>query len=194
MQNSFSLTPEGNETTFAANHLGHFVLTTRLLPKLRAAAAGKAPGSVRIVNVSSVGHEFCRGMKWNDLNLTEKYHPGSAYCQAKLANILFTRALAKRLANDGIVAHAMHPGAVDSNFVSHADARTQQQMKALDLITPAQAADTLVWLATAEEPGRSNGGYFHERQEIPSSAAAQDAGAAERLWTESGAIVARAGV
>ena len=188
------VTAEGNEATFAGNHLGHFLLTTRLLPLLRAAAASSPPGATRIVNVSSSGHAASAGLDWSDLQMLGDFVSGAAYCNAKLANVLFARELAKRLASDGIVAHAMHPGVVDSNFVSHADAGMQQYMSTLKAITPAEGADTLVWLATAEEPGQTSGRYFHNREAIPTSAAAQDDAVAERLWGESEKLIARVGV
>jgi NAD(P)-dependent dehydrogenase (short-subunit alcohol dehydrogenase family) len=184
------ITPEGNEATFAGNHLGHFLLTNRLLPLLRAAAK---PGGSRIIAVSSSGHEFSGGIDWHDLQRLDNFSPGSAYTNAKLANILFTRVLAKRLASDGIVAHAMHPGVVDSNFVSHADENMRNYIRSLPSVSPEEAADTLVWLATAPEPGGSSGGYYYRRVIVPTSVAAQDDAAAERLWKESEALIARAG-
>lgn len=190
------VTAEGMESTFAANHLGHFLLTNRLLPKLRAAAARSAPGATRIVSVSSTGHERSPGLQWDDLQSLRNWTTGGAYCNAKLANILFTRTLAKRLAADGIVAHAMHPGVVDSNFASHADESTQRYMESIKNIsvTPAVAADTLVWLATAAEPGQTTGGYYHQRAALVPSAAAQDDAAADRLWRESEALLAGIGI
>jgi hypothetical protein len=68
--------------------------------------------------------------------------------------------------------HAMHPGAVDTNFIAHADEGTQKYMRGLDLLSAEDAADTLIWLVTAAEPGTSTGGYFHQRRRIPTSAAA----------------------
>jgi NAD(P)-dependent dehydrogenase (short-subunit alcohol dehydrogenase family) len=185
------VTPDGNESTFAGNHLGHFLLTNRLLPLLRAAVV--QPGDVRIISVSSKGHEMCPGLDWSDLQRLGNFTSGGAYCNAKLANILFTRALARRVGRDGIVAHAMHPGVVDSNFASHADEAMQNYFKTLQdvLVSPEVAADTLVWLATAAEPGHSNGGYYHQRSMVATSAAAQDDAAAERLWKESEALIAR---
>ncbi|MFC4314591.1 SDR family NAD(P)-dependent oxidoreductase [Steroidobacter flavus] len=193
VRNRLEMTTEGLESTFASNHLGHFVLTTRLLPLLRAAAAQSQPGATRIVSVSSSGHERCPGLNWDDLQVLRNFTTGGAYTNAKLANILFTRALAKRLTPEGIVAHAMHPGVVDSNFVNHADDAMQKYMATLKDIslTPEVAADTLVWLATAEGPGRTSGGYYHQRAAVASSLAAQDEAAAERLWKESEALVAR---
>src|SRR5690606_1548857 len=101
------------------------------------------------------------GMNWDDLQMKEGFISGRAYCYAKLANILFTRELAKRLADDGIVAHAMHPGVVESNFISHTDDAMRAYMETLAGQTPAVAADTLVWLATAAEPGQCTGQYFY---------------------------------
>jgi NAD(P)-dependent dehydrogenase (short-subunit alcohol dehydrogenase family) len=186
------LTSEGNEATFAGNHLGHFALTQRLLPLLTATAAQSEPGATRIINVSSKGHEVAPGLNWNDLQMLDHFVPMPAYCNVKLANILFTRALAERLAGQGIVAHAMHPGAVDSNFVTHADEKTQLYFKGrTDLLTPADAADTIVWLATAIGPGESTGGYFYRRESVPTTTAASDMESARKLWTASEQLVAR---
>jgi len=182
------LTAEGNENTFASNHLGHFLLTQRLLPLLRKAAAG--PGTPRIVAVSSTGHEHTDGLDWDDLQSIDNFISGSAYCRAKLANILFTRELARRLAAEGMVAHVMHPGVVASNFASHADQQMQDYMATLDGETPEAAADTLVWLATADDTATTSGDYFYQRERIPTSEAARDDDAARRLWEESEKLVA----
>jgi NAD(P)-dependent dehydrogenase (short-subunit alcohol dehydrogenase family) len=188
------VTDEGNEATFAGNHLGHFLLTERLLPLLRTAAADQAPGTVRIVNVSSSGHEISPGLDRNDPQMLQSFTPAGAYCNAKLANILFTRALAKRVAADGLVAHAMHPGIVATNFGEEDEAMASYMASKRDVaLSPQQGADTLVWLASAAEPGASNGGYFHNRAPAAMSAPAQDDAAAERLWTESEALIAHAG-
>jgi NAD(P)-dependent dehydrogenase (short-subunit alcohol dehydrogenase family) len=187
-----TMTAEGLEWTFACNHLGPFLFTNRLLPLLRSTAV--ASGGVRILTVSSQVHERSPGIDWQDIQACANFDPIGAYANAKLANLLFNRALAKRLASDNIVAHAMHPGMVESNFFSHASIQLQQTMVALKHLTvsPEQAADTLVWLATAREAGTANGGYFHRRASVATSAAAQDAAAAERLWLESEALIARA--
>jgi NAD(P)-dependent dehydrogenase (short-subunit alcohol dehydrogenase family) len=186
------ITPEGHEATFAANHLAPFLLTTTLTPQLREAATTSAPGAVRVVAVSSTGHEHCPGVRWDDLTFAEGFVGGSAYCHAKLANVLFARELARRAGPDGIVSHAMHPGVVDSNFASHCDGPMQAYMDSIRdrALTPEQAADTLVWLATADEPGRTNGLYFHDRKVLSPSPAAQDDAAARRLWELSEALVA----
>jgi NAD(P)-dependent dehydrogenase (short-subunit alcohol dehydrogenase family) len=187
------VTPEGLEANFCSNHLGPFLLTNRLLPLLRARAAASTAGSVRILNTSSDASEMVPGLDWNDLQGLKQFNAGLAYCRAKLANVLFARALAKRLAGSGIVAHAMHPGAVDSNFASHADEATQARIRTYRSVTPAEGADTLLWLATADEPGNSSGGYFYRRQPRSASAFADDAANADRLWDESEKLVAAVG-
>ncbi|MDB5972196.1 MAG: short chain dehydrogenase family protein [Hydrocarboniphaga sp.] len=190
------MTSEGNEASFVSNHLGPFLLTQRLLPLLCATAAVSEPGTVRIIATSSIGHNNCPGIDWEDLQRTRNFSTGGAYTNAKLANILFTRELARRYASLGIVAHAMEPGVVlASNFVSHADAGMQRYMATLTdvAVTPEQAAETLVFLATATEPGQTSGGYYAQCKPAPSSAASQDAATAERLWIESEALAARAG-
>jgi len=184
------ITREGNENTFASNHLGHFLLTQRLLPLLRNSVAATPPGTTRIVSVSSTGHEHVDGLDWDDLQSAANFVSGTAYCRAKLANVLFTRELARRLGGEGITALVMHPGVVHSNFASHADAQMQAYMDTLDGDTPEAAADTLTWLAAAPEPAASNGGYFHRRERIPTSAAGEDDAAARRLWEESERLVA----
>jgi NAD(P)-dependent dehydrogenase (short-subunit alcohol dehydrogenase family) len=186
------ITPEGHEATFAANHLAPFLLTKKLMPQLREATTSSTPGAVRVVAVSSTGHEYCPGVRWDDLTFAEGFVGGSAYCHAKLANVLFARELARRAGPDGIVSHVMHPGVVDSNFASHCDAPMQAYMDSIKdrALTPEQAADTLVWLACAAEPGRTNGLYFHDRKALAPSPAAQDDEAARRLWEVSEELVA----
>jgi NAD(P)-dependent dehydrogenase (short-subunit alcohol dehydrogenase family) len=179
------ITSEGNEATFAGNHLGHFVLTRRLLPLLQRSAADAPSGATRIINVSSRAHETAPGLDWNDLQMIEHFVPIKAYCNAKLANLLFTRVLSERLAGDGIVAHAMHPGIVDSNFINHADDGTKGYLKTMPMVSPDEAADTLVWLATAAEPGATTNGYYYQRQTAPTTDAAKDGSVATRLWHES---------
>jgi NAD(P)-dependent dehydrogenase (short-subunit alcohol dehydrogenase family) len=194
MAKSKVITKEGYEENFAGNHLGPFLLTTRLLPLLRRAAADAPPGRVRIINTSSDASEMIKGLPWDDLQMRDNYTPGAAYCHAKLANVLFARGLAKRLAGDGIVAHAMHPGTVDSNFITHAEERTQAYIRTLAALPPAQGADTLIWLATAQEPGTSTGGYFYQRKPWAANPVAADDATVDRLWQESERLIAQADV
>lgn len=188
------ITPEGFEQNFAGNHLGPFLLTTRLLPLLRRAAADAPTGAVRIINTSSDASEMIPGLDFDDLQGLAAYSPGGAYCRGKLANVLFARGLARRLADDGVVAHAVHPGTVDSNFITHAGEQTQAYMRTLTMMSSDEAAEALLWLATAEEPGRSSGGYFHQRQPHAPNPLADDPVAVERLWTESEKLIAQAGL
>jgi NAD(P)-dependent dehydrogenase (short-subunit alcohol dehydrogenase family) len=194
MTKSQTITAEGNEESFAGNHLGPFLLTTRLLPLMRRAAADSPRGSVRIINTSSDASEMIKGLDWNDLQLLGTFDAGAAYCRSKLANVLFARGLARRLAGDGIVAHAMHPGVVDSNFITHANERSQAHIRTLKSLTPAQGADTIIWLATAAEPGQSSGGYFYQRKPRIANPVADDEAYVDRLWQESERLVAKAGV
>jgi retinol dehydrogenase-12 len=109
---------QGFEQTFAVNHLGHFALTLLLLDRLKASAPS------RIVNLTSVGHHAALlGMRWDDLSAERRYTTFGVYAQSKLANILFTRALAARLQGTGVTANAVHPGPVRSGFGMDGDLR-----------------------------------------------------------------------
>jgi NAD(P)-dependent dehydrogenase (short-subunit alcohol dehydrogenase family) len=187
------ITAEGNEATFAGNHLGHFLLTTRLMPLLRAGAANSKPGIARVVSVSSNGHEGCPGLDWDDLQQTREWRSGKSYCVAKLCNVLFIRELAKRVAADGIIANVMHPGVVSSNFTNHAEPGMRDYIATLESFSPEVGADTLIWLATAPEAGKITGSYFYRREALSPSPAALDDQAAARLWVESEALIRRAG-
>jgi NAD(P)-dependent dehydrogenase (short-subunit alcohol dehydrogenase family) len=180
---------EGLEWTFAANHLAPFLLTRELLPLLERAAQDSAPGTVRVIAVSSLGHMQCAAMRWEDLMMLGDFGAGPAYCQAKLANLLFTRELNNRLAGKGIVAQAMHPGKVGSNFSSHGEASLQVYMATQDLIAPEQPARTIVWLATSPEAGTDGGRYFFDMAEVEPGPQARDDAAAARLWQESERIL-----
>jgi NAD(P)-dependent dehydrogenase (short-subunit alcohol dehydrogenase family) len=183
------VTPDGLEHTFAANHLGPFLLTRELLPLLRAAGPG-----AQIINVSSVAHRFVKDMLWDDLQCERKFDVGAAYGQSKLANILFTRALAKRLAGDGIRVNVMHPGLVQSNFSSHGNwlIKMIYRLSRPFSLTPEQGADTILWLANHPNPG--TGGYFVKRKLSPLTPAAQSDAGAERLWSISEALLAKIAV
>lgn len=186
-------TSEGLEATFAANHLAPFLLTRELLPQLERAAAESPAGTVRVIAVSSSGHMGCQGIDWDDLMMEQNFVPAQAYCQAKLANLLFTRELDRRLADKGIVAQAMHPGRVGSNFASHGDEAMQSYMARNECVTPEQPARTIVWMATAPEVGQGGGRYFHDLAEEEAAPQARDDKAAERLWNESERILEAVG-
>jgi NAD(P)-dependent dehydrogenase (short-subunit alcohol dehydrogenase family) len=186
-------TSEGLEATMAANHFAPFVLTRELLPLLKDTAKGSPPGTVRVIAVSSSGHVVCPGMNWADLNMFDNFSTGAVYCQAKLANLLFTRELARRVGTDGIVAQAMHPGRVASNFASHGDEQMQSYMASNETIPPSEPAETIAWLATDPEGGREPGRYFHARATVEAAPQALDDEAAARLWTETERILDQIG-
>lgn len=187
MRDRIAITAEGTEMTFASNHLAGFFLTRELRSEL--ANAGKA----RVLNVSSSGHEVSPPIDWGNLQMKTGYHAGQAYCFAKLANILHAREINRRFAAEGVVGQAMHPGVVDSNFVSHTSAETQAYMATLDMNPPEKPARTLVWMATAEETGVHGGRYFHDMQEVAPNPAALDDADAARLWDESDKILSELG-
>ncbi|KAH7360178.1 hypothetical protein BKA65DRAFT_421033 [Rhexocercosporidium sp. MPI-PUGE-AT-0058] len=114
----FTLTPSGIESQFGANHIGHFLLTSLLMPKLEAAGNG-----ARVVNLSSSGHQLGE-VRLDDYNFDggKVYDPWAAYGQSKTANILFTVSLAEKLASKGILAFAVHPGSIaDTNLGTHVE-------------------------------------------------------------------------
>jgi len=189
MTDAFRVTSEGLEENIAGNHLGAFVLTEALLPLLRAAAQGQPAGSVRIVNTSSDGSEFIPTINIDDLQNLADWSPGAAYCTGKLANVLHARGLAGRLAADGIVAHSFHPGTVDSNFFTHVPDETRAYTDGLEKISMADGADTLVWLATSDEAGRSSGGYWYRRAPRVANPVVDDAALVARFWQASEALV-----
>ncbi|PNU06251.1 SDR family NAD(P)-dependent oxidoreductase [Novosphingobium guangzhouense] len=191
IRNGLYLSSEGLEATFAANHLAPFLLTRELLPLLERGAQESPPGTVRVIAVSSLAHEQTKAMHWDDLMMLDDFAAGPAYCQAKLANLLFTHELDRRLSDKGITAQAMHPGKVGSNFSNHGESSLQAYMASQDLIAPEDPARTIVWLATAPETGTNGGRYFHDLAEIPAAPQARDANAAARLWEESERILSR---
>ncbi len=186
-------TAEGTEATFAANHLAPFLLTRELLSLLQKTAASQPARTVRVIAVASSAHRHSQGYNFADLQSFASGHAVAAYCQAKLANILFTRELAKQVSADGIIAQSMHPGVVNSNFASHGDKAMQDHMAAAALVSPDEPAETIVWLATDAEGGRQPGRYFYQKAEEVPNDAAQDDVAAARLWDESEKLLTELG-
>ena len=137
---------DGIEMTFALNHLNYFLLTNLLVDRLKASAPA------RIINVSSGAHQFARGgMHWHDLELRQGYGSMKAYGQSKLANILFTRELARRLEGTGVTANVMHPGFVATGFGRNNSGLLDlfYQIVAPFIRTPDKGAETVIWLASA---------------------------------------------
>ncbi len=150
------LTAQGIEYTFGVNHLGPFYLTNLLLDRLRAGAPS------RVVNVTSVGHHAAfHGMRFDDLQSEKDYEAMEAYCRSKLANVLFTRQLATRLAGTGVTANTLHPGWVRSRFGMDGDLSGLMGfgMRAIRplQISPRRAARTSVFLATSPDVATRTG-------------------------------------
>jgi retinol dehydrogenase 12 len=174
---------EGIEMTLALNHLNYFLLTGLLLDRLRAAAPA------RIVNVASRAHENAR-LDIADLQSTRDYGGWRAYCNSKLANILFTFGLARRLQAEAITVNALHPGFVRSDF-GHNNGpffRLAMKIAMLGAISVEAGAATSIHLATAPELAGVTGRYFVRQQLAASSPASRDAALGDALWRESEAL------
>lgn len=186
------VTAEGIERTFATNHLSYFLLT-RELQDLLVQSAKTAP--VRIVNVASDAHR--RGkMNWSDLQAERVYLSYAVYAQSKLANILFTRELAKRLKGTGVTANCLHPGVVATGFGLNTPGLFQLGVKLLSplFISAKKGSETTVYLATSPEVEGKTGGYYAKQREKKPSRKARDDAAAARLWAESERLLAQVGV
>lgn len=176
------VTPEGFERTFALNHLSYFTLTLRLLAPLVAAARPGAPS--RVLNVSSRAHANARPAL-DDLQLERHFGGWKQYANSKLYNIWFTRALARRLDASRVATQALHPGVVSTRFATNNGLMGQLLRRAMDVmsVTPAQGADTLVWLSSAEAALEGSGDYWRQRRRVTPSGTARDDARAEALWT-----------
>jgi NAD(P)-dependent dehydrogenase (short-subunit alcohol dehydrogenase family) len=181
---SYSTTTDGIETVFAVNHLAYFLLTHLLLDRLKASAPA------RIVNVASDAHKFVGGMRWDDLGWKTGYKSMRVYGQSKLANILFTTELARRLEGSGVTANCVHPGAVATGLGKNNGAWATRLIRVLGLFfkTPDRGAETSVHLASSPAVEGVSGRYFASCREARPSAAAQDRDAAARLWQISAAM------
>ena len=174
---SRQLSPDGIELTWALNHLAPFLLTNLLLDRLQA----NAPS--RIITTASGAHHGAK-IPFEDLNAEHGYSGYRRYRETKLANILFTRALARRLHDTGITANCFRPGFVATRFNHNNGWLPTMVMVLLRPIsrTPERGAETLTWLADTPELAQVTGGYFMDkRRQVPSDEA-QDDDAAEQLW------------
>jgi NAD(P)-dependent dehydrogenase (short-subunit alcohol dehydrogenase family) len=171
------LTADGYEMTFAVNHLGYFLLTIELLDLLKRSAPA------RVINVSSEAHRGTR-VNFDDLNLENGYSGWRAYAQSKLANVIFTYELARRLEGTGVTANCMHPGTVGTNIFNNVEGLARMIIRPLTLFmrSPEKGADTIIWLATSPEIEGVTGKYFIDRSERKSNPQASDREVMARLW------------
>ena len=174
LQRHREINAEGRELTWAINHLGPFLLTNLLLDHIKAAAPA------RIVNVASAAHKSGH-INFEDLEAKQKTAMWPAYSQSKLANILFTKELDKRLEGTGVTANALHPGVVATNLFTGA-AGFFAPIISLFLISPEIGAHTSIYLATSSEVDGISGKYFARAAPAPTAAAARDMEVAARLW------------
>ncbi len=172
--NAYRETVDGIEMTFALNHLSYFLLTNLLLNTLSPTA--------RIINVASNAHEGST-INFDDFGYKRSYSAWTAYGASKLANILFTNELARRLQGKKVTTNALHPGFVNTNF---------QRAAGLNMrgpLSPEEGADTQIWLATAPEVEKITGKYFVRRRDTRSSEISYDKSVARRLWDTSAKMV-----
>lgn len=172
---------DGIEMIFALNHLGYFLLTNLLLDVLKASAPA------RIINTSSELHRKAH-LDFDDLQNTRRYRGMNAYHQSKLANVLFTYELARRLEGTGVTSNALSPGLVATNLGMNNRGLSLLMKRLVDRligISPEEGAQTGVYLATSPQVEGVTGKYFVKQKAIPSSPESYDETVAARLWQAS---------
>jgi len=171
------LSEDGIEMVLAVNHLAYFLLTMLLLERIKQSAPA------RIVNVASEAHRFGE-MNFDDLNSEKRYRTFGAYGQSKLANILFSYELARRLAGTGVTVNCLHPGGIASGLWTNNGPLAQFLMKVGRpfLKTPEQGAQTTIFLASSTSVERVTGKYFVNCKEKTSNKESYDRNVARRLW------------
>ena len=176
------VTAEGYELTFATNHLAYFVLTHGLLPRMLTSTPA------RIVNTASEVHRGAK-LDFDDLQSQRGYSGFGAYAKSKLANVLFTNELARRLSGKGVTANSLHPGVVASRFGLPREGQGGDSSSARFLsahgISPDEGAETIVYLASSADAAKATGQYFNQCKAIAPSKEAQDRAVAQKLWEES---------
>ena len=183
-----TFTKEGIETTFAVNHLAYFQLTLELLDQIRA----NTPS--RIVNVSSEAHRSGK-IHFDDISLERGYSSYKAYAQSKLANILFTYELDRRLKDEHIFANALHPGVVSTRIGSHGFSLFGLLFNLARpfFLSPQRGAATSLHLATSEEGATTRGSYFIKKKPVSSSPQTYDTSLARKLWDYSEELTSLSG-
>jgi retinol dehydrogenase-14 len=182
------VTADGLERTFAVNHLAAFLLTDLLLERLKASAPA------RVVTVSSGAQSMGR-IDFDDLQGAAAYSGQRAYNQSKLANVMFTYELARRLEGTGVTANVLHPGVTRTDFGAEDQARYFAWMSGLVrpfMKSPARGAETPIHLASSPDVAGMSGRYFANRRARESNRISYDRGAAARLWQVSADLVGRA--
>ncbi|KAJ0059705.1 hypothetical protein NL108_011201, partial [Boleophthalmus pectinirostris] len=149
----YGKTADGFEMQFGVNHLGHFLLTYLLLDLVKKSAPA------RIINVSSMAHQF-GSINLEDINSEKSYDKQKAYSQSKLANVLFTRSLAKRLQDTDVSAYSLHPGVVQTDLWRHLNGPQQFVMKVVSPFTKTSTEGAQTTIYCAVEPSLENGGYY----------------------------------
>ncbi|XP_069462805.1 retinol dehydrogenase 13 isoform X2 [Ambystoma mexicanum] len=190
MRCPYWMTEDGFEMQFGVNHLGHFLLTNLLLEKM------KNSGHSRIINVSSLAH-IAGEIDLDDLNWEKKkYDTKAAYCQSKLANVLFTKELSKRLKGTGVTANSLHPGVASTELGRHTGMhKSKFSSNALGPLfwvlvkSPKEAAQPSIYLAVAQEMEGISGKYFDGLKEKQPAAKAEDQETARLLWEKSAELV-----
>lgn len=179
------LTKQGFELTFGVNHLGHFLLTQLLLPRLL-----QQPHA-RVVNVSSKAHYQAAGIDFDELRQPGKgFGALHAYSVSKLANVLHAKELARRYGAQGLHAYSLHPGVIKSDVWRQVPQPFRALLK-LRMISNEQGAKTSLYCATSPEVAEHNGRYYDECREKEPSLAAQNAELSGELWAKSDAWVSR---
>jgi NAD(P)-dependent dehydrogenase (short-subunit alcohol dehydrogenase family) len=179
-------TADGFELQFGVNHLGHFLLTKRLLDLLVASAPA------RIINVSSGAHKAGR-IYFDDVNLTANYRFIRAYAQSKLANVLFTNELSDRVKDKGVTVNCLHPGAVATNMGINRETGFGTFITRLlkpFFVTAEQGAQTSIYLATSPEVANVTGKYFYRKKPVATSKRAKNKADARKLWELSEKMIA----
>jgi len=171
------VTTDGYENTFATNYLAAFLLTNLQLEQLKASAPS------RIINVSSVGH-YKGHINFDDLNLEKEYGGWKAYGQSKLALVLFTHELAKKLQGTGVTVNAVHPGTVATNIWTRpfGPAGFITALPKLFMASPEKGAETIVYLASSPDAQSLSGEYLEKSKVKKSSEESYDEEIAQRLW------------
>jgi NAD(P)-dependent dehydrogenase (short-subunit alcohol dehydrogenase family) len=178
------LSQEGYEMMFAVNHLAPFLLTSLLLDTLRASAPA------RVVTVSSMAHQSGH-IRFDDLNATRGFSGLRAYGDSKLANVLFSNELARRLAGSGVTSNSLHPGVIASNFAGGTSGLTNLFFRLARpfLLSPEQGAQTSIYLASAPEVAGISGKYYDNKRPQSSSAESNSQDVQQRLWEVSAKMV-----